>query len=247
MSTPRNSNLARRGTSVSVSHRPHSIAELADLAKLTNWDGSIGLKHWLRTAEKARKNGEDLADKREYEHAFIELAKAATIVLEKIPTHNQYHDVLNSEQRSNLSKVCTSRLALPHPWWHSLTYFSPRIPCDFTSSVSIPYRMVRISSMSSVASNLFSCNNTTTGRLIIQVQVAPHLPNLPHVLIPARKPPEDAVKISYVPRKKRGHVMHKMHLAENRNGGEMNLRAAKQKKASVEPAMMAHGPVNQMA
>ncbi len=105
MSTPRNSNLTRRGTSSSINRRPHTIAELAEIAKLTNWDGSIGLKHWLRTAEKARKNGEDLAEKREYEHAFIELAKAATIVLEKIPTHTQYHDVLNTEQRTNLSKV----------------------------------------------------------------------------------------------------------------------------------------------
>ncbi|KAJ3000434.1 hypothetical protein NUW54_g6783 [Trametes sanguinea] len=68
-------------------NRPATISELATAASADLWDPSKGLKHWLRTAEKARRTGDSLVQIRDYEGAFMEYAKAATIVLEKLPTH----------------------------------------------------------------------------------------------------------------------------------------------------------------
>lgn len=86
-------------------YRPATIAELAAQAQENLWDPSKGLKHWLRTAEKARRNAETLVQNKEYEGAFVEYAKAATIVLEKLPTHREYQMLLNADQRHNLGMV----------------------------------------------------------------------------------------------------------------------------------------------
>ncbi|KAH9903372.1 hypothetical protein C8Q73DRAFT_674442 [Cubamyces lactineus] len=86
-------------------HRPATIAELAAQAQQNLWDPNIGLKHWLRTAEKARRLGDQLVKDNDYEGAFVEYAKAATIVLEKLPTHREYDTLLNADQRSNLGMV----------------------------------------------------------------------------------------------------------------------------------------------
>ena len=85
--------------------RPKSIAELAAIAQHNLWDPNKPLKHWLRTAEKARKVGQSYVDTRNFEAAFIEFARAATIVLEKLPTHQEYHVLLNADQRANLGMV----------------------------------------------------------------------------------------------------------------------------------------------
>ncbi|KAI9060107.1 hypothetical protein FKP32DRAFT_1529657, partial [Trametes sanguinea] len=85
--------------------RPATISELATAASADLWDPSKGLKHWLRTAEKARRTGDSLVQIRDYEGAFMEYAKAATIVLEKLPTHREYQTLLNADQRSNLGMV----------------------------------------------------------------------------------------------------------------------------------------------
>ena len=86
-------------------YRPATIAELAAQAQENLWDPAKGLKHWLRTAEKARRNAEQLVQARDYEGAFIEYAKAATIVLEKLPTHSEYTTLLSVDQRQNLGLV----------------------------------------------------------------------------------------------------------------------------------------------
>ncbi|KIP05613.1 hypothetical protein PHLGIDRAFT_144740 [Phlebiopsis gigantea 11061_1 CR5-6] len=83
--------------------RPRSIAELAAIAQHNLWDPSKPLKHWLRTAEKARKLGQSYVDASNYEAAFIEFARAATIVLEKLPIHQEYNVLLNADQRANLA------------------------------------------------------------------------------------------------------------------------------------------------
>ncbi|KAI0634310.1 hypothetical protein C8Q77DRAFT_1110992 [Trametes polyzona] len=83
-------------------YRPATIAELAAQAQENLWNPSLGLKHWLRTAEKARRTAESLVRAHDYEGAFVEYAKAATIVLEKLPTHPEYQTLLNADQRSNL-------------------------------------------------------------------------------------------------------------------------------------------------
>ncbi|KAH9829227.1 uncharacterized protein C8Q71DRAFT_791146 [Rhodofomes roseus] len=85
-----------------VYQRPATISELAARAQDQLWDPSKGLKHWLRTAEKARRNGDYYAEHQDYERAFVEYARAATIVLEKLPTHQDYTALLNPDQRQNL-------------------------------------------------------------------------------------------------------------------------------------------------
>ena len=86
-------------------YRPRTIAELATIANENLWDSSKPLKHWLRTAEKARKVGNAFVESREYELAFIQFARAATLVLEKLPSHKEYQSLLSSAQRSNLGLV----------------------------------------------------------------------------------------------------------------------------------------------
>ncbi|PSS34205.1 hypothetical protein PHLCEN_2v1755, partial [Hermanssonia centrifuga] len=81
---------------------PATIAELASIAQQDIWDASRPLKHWLRTAEKARKVGQAEAEAQNYEAAFVEFAKAATIVLERLPKHSEYQLLLNADQRHNL-------------------------------------------------------------------------------------------------------------------------------------------------
>ncbi|KAH9947862.1 hypothetical protein B0H21DRAFT_736658 [Amylocystis lapponica] len=85
-----------------VNNRPATIAELAARAQDNLWDPNLPLKHWLRAAEKARRTAEAYVNGGDYERGFIEFAKAATIVLEKLPTHREYHALLNSDQRQNL-------------------------------------------------------------------------------------------------------------------------------------------------
>ncbi|KAL4248590.1 peptidase M67C family protein [Abortiporus biennis] len=83
-------------------YRPATIAELASQAQRHLWDPSKPLKHWLRTAERARKAAQTYQEAGDYESAFVEFAKAATLVLEKLPTHSEYKALLTPEQRSNL-------------------------------------------------------------------------------------------------------------------------------------------------
>ena len=111
------SNYATRTTSGlrNGHYRPATIAELAARAQANLWDPSKGLKHWLRTAEKARRAAESYVEAKDYESAFIEYAKAATIVLEKLPYHKEYQTLLNADQRHNLgmvSQILPSPLAL---------------------------------------------------------------------------------------------------------------------------------------
>ena len=85
--------------------RPATIAELADKSREDLWDPNKHLKHWLRTAELARKSGKQYAENGDYERSFIQLARAATIILEWMPTHQDYQTLLNATQRSNLVLV----------------------------------------------------------------------------------------------------------------------------------------------
>ncbi|KAF9648230.1 hypothetical protein BDM02DRAFT_3082246, partial [Thelephora ganbajun] len=85
--------------------RPATIAELADKSREDLWDPNKHLKHWLRTAELARKSGKQHAENGDYERSFVQLARAATIILEKMPTHKDYHTLLSSSQRHNLVLV----------------------------------------------------------------------------------------------------------------------------------------------
>lgn len=85
--------------------RPASIAELAQRATLNLYDDSKDFKYYLRLAEKHRKEGKESAKRGDLEGAFVELARAATLVLEKLPMHKDYQNVLNPTQRHNLGLV----------------------------------------------------------------------------------------------------------------------------------------------
>lgn len=85
--------------------RPASIAELAERAKVDMWDESREFKHHLRAAERYRREGKECAKKGDLETAFVQLARAATLVLEKLPSHRDYNTVLNANQRHNLALV----------------------------------------------------------------------------------------------------------------------------------------------
>ncbi|KAF7976920.1 hypothetical protein HWV62_5322 [Athelia sp. TMB] len=83
-------------------HRPRTIAELADCARDDGWDPSKGVKHWLKVADGVRRKGKVYVENGDLENGFIHYARAATIVLEKLPAHRDYQTTLNADQRHNL-------------------------------------------------------------------------------------------------------------------------------------------------
>jgi USP8 dimerisation domain len=85
--------------------RPHSILELGERVKHLLGDDPRPFKSWLRTAETARREAKGLQEQGDLESAFVEFAKAATIVLEKIPAHPDYRVLLTPTQRHNMDLV----------------------------------------------------------------------------------------------------------------------------------------------
>jgi STAM-binding protein len=94
------------------SRPPATIPELAERALDNLFDDRANLKHYLRTAEKYRKEGKDLAKQGDLENAFVLLAKAATLVLEKLPAHRDYHTLLSAEQQNNLALASNTPLGM---------------------------------------------------------------------------------------------------------------------------------------
>ncbi|KAH0831319.1 hypothetical protein J3R83DRAFT_13967 [Lanmaoa asiatica] len=91
--------------SSSSPRRPFCIAELAERATHNLWDPSKGLKQWLKAADGFRKAGRAYLEAGDLEAAFVEFAKAATIILEKLPSHKEYFSLLTATQRHNLGLV----------------------------------------------------------------------------------------------------------------------------------------------
>jgi hypothetical protein len=87
------------------SRRPKTIAELAEEAREASRDDGRPLKQWLRDAENSRKNGKACLENEDLENAFVEMARAATIILERIPNHKDYRTLLSSTQRHNVGLV----------------------------------------------------------------------------------------------------------------------------------------------
>jgi len=87
------------------SRRPLTVAELSERALYNLWDPSKGLKQWLKKADGYRKAGRAHAEALELEEAFMEYAKSATIILEKLPMHKEYYTLLSPTQRHNLGLV----------------------------------------------------------------------------------------------------------------------------------------------
>ncbi|KAJ7749377.1 hypothetical protein B0H16DRAFT_1319223, partial [Mycena metata] len=112
--------------------RPATISELAAIAQSDpDTTNNLELKHYLKRAETHRKAGQALVNRTtkggaaggnagaggggntggaadvglDLERAFIEYARAATLILEKIPSHRDYGTGLTTEQRNNLTLV----------------------------------------------------------------------------------------------------------------------------------------------
>ncbi|KAG6918446.1 hypothetical protein DXG01_014323 [Tephrocybe rancida] len=98
--------------------RPPTIAHLANIALSDLWDPSKELKYYLRQAEKLRREANAYLEppsppssshheepEPDYEKAFIKLARAATLVMERIPEHRDFEKVLSEVQRENLKLV----------------------------------------------------------------------------------------------------------------------------------------------
>jgi STAM-binding protein len=91
--------------------RPHSIPELAEVAKQSIGDDARPFKTWLRMAGDARRDAQIFQEQGDLESAFVEFAKAAMITLEKIPDHP--NNILTLSQKHNMSLVSYLPLA-PH-------------------------------------------------------------------------------------------------------------------------------------
>ena len=85
--------------------RPHTIGELAERVKQILGENPRPIKAWLRIAENARRDAKSFQEQGDLESAFVEYAKAATCVLEKIPADPDYRVVLSTRQRHNIGLV----------------------------------------------------------------------------------------------------------------------------------------------
>ena len=100
--------------------RPHSIPELAEIARQSLGNDPRPVKTWLRTAENVRRDAKTFQEQGNLELAFVEYAKAGIIVLEKLPFHPEYRVLLNATQRHNMALV---------------SYICPMIPITSVRSV----------------------------------------------------------------------------------------------------------------
>ena len=90
---------------------PASIQELADRAEKSGiWETSNDFKVWLKAAERARHAAQDSDQHKEYENAFVEYARAATLILDKVPSHREYYTRLDGAQRNTLVSVCCAKI-----------------------------------------------------------------------------------------------------------------------------------------
>jgi hypothetical protein len=85
--------------------RPALISELAANARKNNWDENGSLQYFLCLAEKDRNDGSDYFDKKDLESSFVSFARPASLILEKIPNHRDFHTTLTRSQRLNLGLV----------------------------------------------------------------------------------------------------------------------------------------------
>lgn len=84
---------------------PATISELADKSREDPKDPNQNLKHWLHVVELARNSQKQYVENRYYERSFIQLARAASIALEKTPTQGGHHTLLTPDQRNDMVLV----------------------------------------------------------------------------------------------------------------------------------------------
>ena len=104
--------------------RPATITELAERALDNLYEEKKPLKHYLKLAERYRKDAKDYNSRGDLENAFIYFARAATLALDKLPTHREFYALLNPTQRSNLNLVRT----FCHPFLHAIIFVLSEFP-----------------------------------------------------------------------------------------------------------------------
>ena len=139
--TTTRSNPAQPRTAPLEAPRPRSIAELAEIAKLSLGENARPFKTWLRIAETARRDAKSFQEQGVLEPAFIEFARAATIVLEKIPSHPDYRVLLSQTQRHNMGLV--SYLNLQHFACHQNYHATCRLHLPTHSTYDHAFMLVR--------------------------------------------------------------------------------------------------------
>ena len=90
--------------------RPLSYSEFVERTEhhwesLGNDVSSVPLKGWLRLAQSIRRDAKNFDEQGDFESAFVEYAKVATIVLKKIPSHPDYRVLLSTKHRHNMGLV----------------------------------------------------------------------------------------------------------------------------------------------
>jgi len=69
------------------------------------YDDKKDMKYHLRMAEKYSKEGKQFAKEGQLENAFMAYARAATLILERLPYHRDYQKILTPTQRHYMSLV----------------------------------------------------------------------------------------------------------------------------------------------
>ncbi|KAG8967684.1 hypothetical protein FRC03_009521, partial [Tulasnella sp. 419] len=85
-------------------YKPLTIKELADTATVNSWDPNRSLKTQLIIATNLRKDGLQMLNDGELDGAFVHLARAGTLILEKIPSHQGYHQLTASQKAALAEK-----------------------------------------------------------------------------------------------------------------------------------------------
>jgi USP8 dimerisation domain len=86
--------------------RLRSFEEIEELvSKPTAYDPERSFKDQLRTIDKLRDKCFEHRQKGDLENAYIFMARAAGVVLDKLPFHSQY-DILSAKQKTDLAAVC---------------------------------------------------------------------------------------------------------------------------------------------
>ena len=88
--------------------RPASMAELTARARIGLYDERRDLRYHLRAIDRNRRTAKESENAGDLEGAIVAYTKAATLALEKIPTHREYHTFLNEEQQQYLEMVCSA-------------------------------------------------------------------------------------------------------------------------------------------
>ena len=89
-------------------NRPRSFEEIEELSKPTAYDPERSFKDQLRAIDTLRDQSIYHRKKGDLENAFIFMARAAGVVVEKLPFHSQY-DILSDQQKIDLAAVRLDR------------------------------------------------------------------------------------------------------------------------------------------